>query len=114
MPPGDRPRLSRYREKAREGEGVEVLAKTILQAIVSLAERPVVSEETVTALKKAVDNVSEIPKSLEDGGPAHSFMNYGSGPQSVHLGKGHQNINTGPGQQLNGSMGTVNLNKPGP
>ena len=112
MPPTNRSRRDRYQQKAK-GEGVEVLMMGILRGIRGIAQEPVVSREQITALEKALDEVSKIPRSLEEDRSAHSFYNYGSGPQSVQLGDGDQNVNSGPGVQFNHGHYHSGVNLPG-
>lgn len=109
IPPGDGPRLARYRSAADKRGRVEVLMKEILEAVIVLAKPPVVQESLAGDLEKMLEDVAKIPRSLEDD-TGHSFHNYGSGPQSIHLGQGDQNINTGRGTQFNGKfMGPIHL-----
>ncbi|KAF6829985.1 hypothetical protein CPLU01_07600 [Colletotrichum plurivorum] len=109
IPPGEGPRPARYRSAANQKGRVEVLMKEILVAVIVLAKPPIVTESLAGDLEKVLEEVANIPRSLEDD-TGHSFHNYGSGPQSIHLGQGDQNINTGKGTQFNGKfMGPIHL-----
>ncbi|WYZ43988.1 hypothetical protein EsH8_VII_000424 [Colletotrichum jinshuiense] len=103
IPPGDGPRVARYRSAASKGGRVEVLMKEILDGILVIAKPPAVTQDQVNSLKDALQAVSKIPPSLDDEA-ANSFNNYGTGPQSIHLGHGDQNINTGSGMMFNGKF----------
>lgn len=109
IPPGDGPRPARYRSAANQKGRVEVLMKEILVAVIVVAKPPVVPESLAGELERVLEEVVNIPRSLEED-TGHSFHNYGSGPQSIHLGQGDQNINTGKGTQFNGKlMGPIHL-----
>ncbi|KAI1844240.1 hypothetical protein JX265_010297 [Neoarthrinium moseri] len=110
VPAGDGPRMARYRSAAGKSGRIEVLMKGILDGILVLAKEPIFSKDQIAAIKKALEEVLKIPKSLTDE-TGQGVYNYGSGPQTVHYGQGDQNINTGPSPQLNGKfMREINVN----
>lgn len=111
-PPTNRSRRDRYQQKAKQ-EGVEVLMKEILRGIRGIAQEPVVSREQITALEKALDEVSKIPRSQDRSAHSTYNYNYGSGSQSVKLGDGDQIVNSGRGIQFNHGHYHSGVNLPG-
>lgn len=65
-------------------------------------EMQLATKSQLELLVKSIEEVSAIPQSLQDEGPALNIQNYGSGPQNVSASGGPQNNNNGLGIQVNG------------
>ncbi|KAH6883819.1 SesA protein [Thelonectria olida] len=58
------------------------------------------TEEQVTELRRAVQELSEVSPSAPDGGRSPMFAHYGTGHQFNNAGDGTQKTNTGDGKQF--------------
>ncbi|PNP41479.1 hypothetical protein TGAMA5MH_06579 [Trichoderma gamsii] len=110
--PSDK-KMECYRTAVREmgnESRIEDLMKDAMKDIQLLLtideEMQLATKSYLELLIKSMKEVSAIPQSLQDEGPALGFHNYGSGPQNVNTGSGPQNNNNDKGIQVNG--GTFN------
>lgn len=95
-------RLKRYHAVVRslgKGHRVETLMHDILKDVQLLAGNNAVKTATGEQAQKLLDamrELSEIPPSLPEE-TAHTYENFGSGPQNIHSRVGSQYNNTGKG-----------------
>lgn len=104
--------LHRYRLAVRrlgKESQVEELMKGILEDVQLVAGNRAIqaaSEAQVAELLQAINELSEVPSSISECNPSHTFTNYGTGNQFNAPG-GTQNNNTGSGIQFPGSSFTA-------
>jgi len=97
---------TRYESAVGRGEPVETLMKGTVERVLQIVKQTpgVVSREEVEDLEETLKAIESLESSLEEDTGTHTFNNYGSGPQSIHVGSGHQNINTGSAPQFIGQF----------
>ncbi|KAF5554737.1 hypothetical protein FNAPI_6333 [Fusarium napiforme] len=97
-------KLERYTSAVRNGDGkkVETIMLELLTNTTLVAVEPIVCQEHIEALQRALEDVKKLPPSLEEDRSASVVLNNsGPGNQFYHGGRGNQNHCSG-GFQVNG------------
>ncbi|KAH7310741.1 hypothetical protein B0I35DRAFT_439616 [Stachybotrys elegans] len=105
-------KMKKYQQavQANGGDMIEEVMRELLGQVLVMAIEPVVEEGRITVLKSAIEELDDVPASLEDAPqPTIYCVNKANGTMLSFSGKGNQNICTG-GLQVTGRNDRVTYN----